>query len=85
VQVPRLVDPRWQTLTGKVALTHARGYREILVPLMDGLEQGLTTGHDAEAMDCLVTLNLELGEKLEWSTLPQFDEFMADPDRSLRL
>jgi hypothetical protein len=33
----------------------------------------------SSAMGCLVALNLELGEKLEWSSLPQFDKFMSDP------
>ena len=45
---------------------------------MDGLEQALTTGDGADALDCLVALNVELGEKLQWSTLPQFDRFMAE-------
>ena len=62
----------------------AQDYRDVLVPLMDGLEKDLTAGGEA-GMDCLVALNLELGYKLEWSTLPQFDEFMADPQRDLQL
>ena len=63
----------------------AKQYREVLVPLMDLLEQALTAGEDSTAMQCLVALGLELGEKLEWLSLPQFDEFMFDPQRSLRL
>jgi hypothetical protein len=63
----------------------AKQYRDVLVPLMDGLEQALTAGEDLGAMNCLVTLSLELGEKLEWSSLPQFDEFMSDTQRSLQL
>jgi hypothetical protein len=51
---------------------------------MDGLEKGLTVGDDS-GMEGLVALNLELSYKLEWSTLPQFDEFMADPQRNLQL
>jgi hypothetical protein len=63
----------------------AKQYREVLVPLMDGLEQALTAGEDSNAMECLVALNLELGAKLEWTSLPQFDEFMFDPQRTLTL
>jgi hypothetical protein len=63
----------------------AQDYREVLVPLMDGLERDLTVGNDSSGMDALVALNLELSYKLEWSTLPQFDEFMADPQRTLQL
>ena len=63
----------------------AKQYREVLVPLMDGLEQALTAGEDSNAMQCLVALSLELGEKLEWSSLPEFDEFMSDAQRSLQL
>ena len=62
----------------------AQDYRDVLVPLMDGLEKDLTVGDDS-GMDGLVALSLELSYKLEWSTLPQFDEFMADPQRNLQL
>lgn len=62
----------------------AQDYRDALVPLMDGLERSLTVGGDS-GMDSLVRLNLELSYKLEWSTLPQFDEFMADTQRNLQL
>jgi hypothetical protein len=62
----------------------AQDYRDVLVPLMDGLEKSLTV-HDDSGMDGLAALSLELSFKLEWSTLPQFDEFMADPRRNLQL
>ena len=62
----------------------AEDYRDVLVPLMDKLEEDLTGGDDS-AMEDLVALNLQLGYKLEWSSLPQFDDFMFDPLRILEL
>lgn len=72
-------------LTLEMLIDHeAQHYRAALVPLMDDLELGLTSG-DPAAMDYLVAVNLELSAKLEWSTLPEFDEFMADEARAFRL
>lgn len=72
-------------LTLEALIDHeAQDYRDVLVPLMDGLEKDLAVGADS-GMDGLVALNLELSYKLQWSTLPQFDEFMADPQRHLQL
>ncbi|GGI03548.1 hypothetical protein [Egicoccus halophilus] len=60
-------------------------FETTLLPTMDRLESALTDGHASDALDAMVNLNLELGAKLDWSTLPEFDEFMADHTSSLRL
>ena len=60
-------------------------FRETIVPLMDGVEAALVAGRGAAAIDLLGTLNLELGSKLDWSTLPEFDGFMADHELPLQL
>ena len=63
----------------------AQHFAETIEPLLGAVEDQLTAGADVGAMDSLVALNLELGAKLEWSTLPEFDDFMSDVERPLYL
>lgn len=63
----------------------ARQFADTIVPLLDGLEACLSARRDTEAMDQLARLNLELGVKLDWATLPEFDDFMSDADQRLQL
>jgi hypothetical protein len=65
--------------------TEVEVFESTLLPAMDRLERALTDGHATDALDAMVHLNLELGSKLDWSTLPEFDEFMADHTSPLQL
>ena len=60
-------------------------FESTIVPSMDRLEEALTNGRATDGMNALAALHLELGAKLDWSTLPEFDNFMADTIRPLRL
>ncbi|MEX0835423.1 MAG: hypothetical protein WD010_04990 [Nitriliruptor sp.] len=52
---------------------------------MDRLENAFADGYAADALDAMVQLNLDLGAKLDWTTLPEFDGFMADHTSPLQL
>jgi hypothetical protein len=60
-------------------------FESAILPSMDRLEAALTHGRATDGIDALAALNLELGAKLDWATLPEFDAFMADTVRPLQL
>jgi len=83
IAIKRLEECR---LTLEATIAHEDAlFQSEIVPSMDQLEEALTHGRTTDGMQALVALHLELGAKLDWSTLPEFDSFMADTIRPLQL